>query len=282
MPFTVGAGSFWVMTMGGLRPLAVSAALLAACGWFGARTPASTTVALNGLDEAPRESGRIYKVTFMSLNASADGAFLERVGGFSGVTDAWHARRGGVATGEACAVRQTAEGLGTVQIHLVEDSFAEGDVSAARWVDECWNALHGDFGGAKWRGFDDFVAGATAFYYGDLSPVVRAAARDGTPFVGRRYSNPRDGHPMFVMFLNLPRSGAVLEFHSAVLDADLAADHFESFRPGECEVHHAAREPVAVLNATYAALYAAKGIPNGASVRPSPPSPGPTLTLPLP
>lgn len=248
------------------RPALVAAALLGLCGWVGRGPRAPLEAALSSA-AAGDGAGRIYKVTFLSLNASADGAFLERVGGFSGVTDVWHRNVGGAAAGAACAVRQTAEALGAVQIHLVEDGFAAGAVPAEAWVDGCFNALHGDLGAPAWGGWDDFMSAGTAFYYDDLTPVAAAAARDGTPFVGRRYANPRDGLPMYAMFLNLPRSGSIVEFHSAALDGRLAETHFSRpFSPDECEVHHAARSPVAALNATYRALYAAKGIPTGATV----------------
>ena len=248
------------------RPALVALLLIGLCEWVGRGPRAPLEAALSSA-AAGDGAGRIYKVTFLSLNASADGAFLERVGGFSGVTDVWHRNVGGAAAGAACAVRQTAEALGTVQIHLVEDGFAAGAVPAEAWVDGCFNALHGDLGAPAWGGWDDFMSAGTAFYYDDLTPVAAAAARDGTPFVGRRYANPRDGLPMYAMFLNLPRSGSIVEFHSAALDARLAEAHFSRpFSPDECEVHHAARSPVAALNATYRALYAAKGIPNGATV----------------
>ena len=211
------------------RPALVAAALLGLCGWVGRGPRAPLEAAL--LSAAAGDgAGRIYKVTFLSLNASADGAFLERVGGFSGVTDVWHRNVGGAAAGAACAVRQTAEALGTVQIHLVEDGFAAGAVPAEAWVDGCFNALHGDLGAPAWGGWDDFMSAGTAFYYDDLTPVAAAAARDGTPFVGRRYANPRDGLPMYAMFLNLPRSGSIVEFHSAALDGRLAEAHFSGPR----------------------------------------------------
>ncbi|KAH8048403.1 hypothetical protein JL722_12454 [Aureococcus anophagefferens] len=120
------------------------------------------------------------------------------------------------------------------QIHLAEAASAAGAVPAEAWVDGCFNALHGDLGAPAWGGWDDFMSAGTAFYYDDLTPVAPPPRR-GTPFVGRRYANPRDGLPMYAMFLNLPRSGSIVEFHSAALDGRLAETHFRGRSPDECE-----------------------------------------------
>ena len=249
-------------------PLGAACALLAVAGLLG-RRPGTKNMATSLSAGGSRTvgAGRIYKVTFMSLNASADGAFLETFG-FSGVTDTWHARDAstGDAVGEACATRQTAEALGSVQLHVIDDAlFEEGSRGAKAWVDECFNALHGNLGGQTWGGWDDFFAHATAFYYDDVSPLVRAAARAAVPFVGRTYANPRDGKIMYAMFVSLPNAGAIFEFHSSQVDDGLKSK-FEVFGPGECAAQHEAREPVAVLNATWQSLYEAKGIAAGAHV----------------
>jgi hypothetical protein len=177
----------------------------------------------------------LYKRTFLSLGALADGEFLSRNLGLTYSYSHHYTMKGEKsantddAHSDSCANRMILNGLGAWELHFFESFVTpEGNVSVGDWI-MSWNALHDEIvrnGLGEW---DVFAAQMVTFYTPYLGPFIKKLTKEGTPFFATRYAHPgtADGTIMYSLWVSVPNAGVLVELTSD--DAGLTASQLRAF-----------------------------------------------------
>ena len=178
---------------------------------------------------------RLYKRTFLSLGALADGEFLSRNLGLTYSYSHHYTMKGEKSTNtddahsDSCANRMILNGLGAWELHFFESFVTpEGNVSVGDWI-ESWTTLHDEIAHNGLGQWDVFAAQMVTFYTPHLGPFIKKLTKEGTPFFATRYAHPgtADGTTMYSLWVSVPNAGVLVELTSD--DTALTASQLRAF-----------------------------------------------------
>ena len=174
-----------------------------------------------------------YETARITLSPEGSREFRRDVLGFAPTTTNYTEADPATGATTTCARTTTSASLNDV-VHLDTLSVGTraGPTHPAAWI-ESWNALRGDLASDDWT-WDAFMYRSSAYYTPDLTLHAKRLGDRGLPHARRWYANPVDGAKTYLVVVNDPHSGSVVEIHAPALDAALEAGFQQELEASSC------------------------------------------------
>ena len=179
------------------------------------------------------ESLVYYETGRITLSPEGGCAFKREVLGFSAATTNY--TEADPVSGEVTACAQTCTSASVnnvVHLDTLSVGTRAGPLKPAAWI-ESFNALRGEMASDDWT-WDKFMYRSSAYYAPDLTLHATKVADLGLAHAARSYHNTLDGSKMYLLVVNDPHTGSVVEIHAPAIDAAVAAKFEKPLEASAC------------------------------------------------